>query len=267
MHPPENDLALAHRLADRAESVILPHFRRLPGVDDKGGGRAFDPVTVADREAEAAMRALLAAERPDDGVFGEEFANRAGSSGRTWILDPIDGTRGFLMGLPTWGVLVALADASGPVLGLMAQPFVGERFFAGPGGAAWRGAAGERRLATRPAPRLDTALLATTSPHAFSAAVAPGFARLAAAVRMVRYGTDCYAYAMLAAGQIDVVVEEGLHAFDIAPFVVIVERAGGLVTDFAGHRVGPTLPDRYGGEAVAVGDPALLPQVLDALNG
>ena len=253
------------RLADAAAGAILPHFRGFGTIDNKATV-GFDPVTIADRNAETAMRAILAEARPEDAVHGEEFASRPGTSGRTWVLDPIDGTRGFMTGLPTWGVLIALCDASGPVAGMMSQPFIGERFVATAEGAFLVGRGVTTALATRRCADLATAILATTSPDAFSGDDAARFARLAAACRMTRYGTDCYAYAMLAAGHIDVVVESGLKAVDIAPFVPIIERAGGTITDWEGNPIGPTLPDRFGGEAVAVGDPGLLGAVLATLG-
>lgn len=269
MHPPSDDLAIAHALADLARTAILPHFRALDGVEDKVGRPHFDPVTIADKNAEAAMRERLAVVRPDDGVLGEEFPNTPGTSGRTWILDPVDGTRGFLMGLPTWGTLIALSPGSGqsPTIGIMDQPYVGERFFAHGGEAAWQRDGAPRPIHTRRCDGLGAALVATTSPDLFSDGGAPRFRRLQARVRMVRFGTDCYAYALLAAGHIDIVMEEGLRAFDIAPFVPLIEAAGGVVTDFSGRPIGPTLPDAFHGEVLALGDPSLLPAALDAING
>jgi histidinol phosphatase-like enzyme (inositol monophosphatase family) len=264
MHDDDDDLRLCFRLADAAAEAILPHFRALTGVDNKEEG-GFDPVTAADRGAEAAMRAILAAERPDDAVFGEEYEARAGTSGRTWILDPIDGTRGFIMGLPTWGVLIALADAGGPRVGLMSQPVVGDTFAVGPAGVRFTSRLGEHPARTRPCPSLAAATLATTSPRSFAPAFRQRFEALADAVRMVRYGTDCYHYALLAAGHLDVVVETGLKPVDIAPFVPMIARAGGVVTDLAGDPIGHRLLDGYNGEAVAVGDPALLGVVLERL--
>ena len=258
------DLVLLERLADVASAAILPHFRRLQGVENKDEG-GFDPVTVADKAAEQAMRELLASDCPEDGIFGEEYAAVAGRSGRTWVLDPIDGTRGFMAGLPTWGVLIALADAQGPQLGMMCQPYVGERFVGGPDGA-WLSHGGERRaIRTRACGSLGEAILAATGPQHFAPAAYAAFQRVADQARMVRWGTDCYAYAMVAAGQVDVVVECGLKPVDIAPFVPLVEAAGGAITDWSGRPIGPTLPHDYNGEVVAVGDPSLLGPVLDAL--
>lgn len=260
-----DDLTLIERLADAASAVILPHFRRLDRVDNKAE-HGFDPVTEADRGAEQAMRDILATERPDDGVFGEEFAAKCGSSGRTWILDPIDGTRGFLAGLPTWGILIALANESGPQLGMMCQPYVGERFVGSSSGTVLTRDGTIQPLRTRHCDTLSQATLATTGPQHFAPEPLIAFNRLAARCRMLRFGTDCYAYAMLAAGQIDVVVEAGLKPVDIAPFVPIIEAAGGMLTDWQGSRIGPTLPERFGGSVVAVGDPGLLEPVLEALR-
>ncbi|WP_108662468.1 inositol monophosphatase family protein [Acuticoccus kandeliae] len=267
MHMAKNDIDLLHRLADAAAEAILPHFRMLPSIENKAKA-GFDPVTIADKAAESAMRAVLSAERPGDGILGEEEDDLPSTTGRTWIIDPIDGTRGFMTGLPTWGVLVAIADAEGgPHTGMMSQPFVGDRFFASEEGAFHADRSGAvRPLATRRCASVAEAIVATTSPYGFGTA-RPQFERLADASRMVRFGTDCYAYAMLAAGHIDIVIERDLKPFDIAPFVPIVERAGGALTDWSGNRIGPTLPHAYKGEAIAVGDPALLGPVLEILNG
>lgn len=260
------DLELIDRLADAATAAILPHFRRLKAIDNKAE-QGFDPVTEADRAAERAMRDILATERPDDGVFGEEFEAKSSSSGRTWILDPIDGTRGFLAGLPTWGILIALADETGPKAGMMCQPYVAERFVGTATGTVLKHGGTIQPLQTRHCDTLSHAVLATTGPQHFAPDALIAFNRLSARCRMSRFGTDCYAYAMVAAGQIDVVVEAGLKPVDIAPFVPIIEAAGGMLTDWQGRRIGPTLPHHFGGDVVAVGDPGLLEPVLEALRG
>lgn len=270
MHADDDDLTLAHLLADHAGAAILPHFRSLDEPHDKNSGGAFDPVTEADRRAEAVMREHLSMARPDDGVLGEEQAAKPSANGRTWILDPVDGTQGFLMGLPTWGTLIALTPAPGaaPTVGIMDQPFVRERFAAGPDGVVWRQHGVTRKISTRGCKSLSHALAVTTSPFLFDPANRQKYDRLAAAVRTTRFGTDCYGYSVLAAGQIDIVMEQGLRAYDIAPFVPIVEGAGGIVTDFSGEPIGPKLLDEdFNGEALALGDPRLLPHVLDVLNG
>lgn len=261
MHTDQGDFALCHALAEAAAEVILPHFRAHGGVDNKDA-RGFDPVTAADRAAETRMREILAVERPDDAIFGEEFEPLAGTSGRTWILDPIDGTRAFIMGLPTWGILVALADTDGPRVGLMSQPLVGDVFAVGPDGVSFTSRLGEHPARTRRCGAIGEAILATTSPHAFAPDMRRRFDRLVDDVRMVRYGADCYHYGLLAAGHIDIAVETGLKPVDIAPFVPMVERAGGAITDLSGRPIAASLLRGYNGEAVAVGDPALLEPVL-----
>lgn len=267
-----DDLILAVTLADHAGAVILPHFRSLPGIDDKGSGMGgFDPVTVADRGAEEVIRAHLSEAAPLDGVLGEEFPPQPSQNGRTWIVDPIDGTGAFIMGLPTWGTLVALHDGRRVSVGIMAQPFVGDRFFADDSGAYHLGRdeppSAAKPIQTRTCPALSEATITTTSTDLFEPAELAGFRRVAAAARMVRYGYDCYGYSMVAAGHCDAVIERGLNSYDIAPFLPIIRAAGGIVTDFAGELIEPTLLDGYNGEALAVGDPALVPQIVEKLRG
>ncbi|MEM9222511.1 MAG: inositol monophosphatase family protein [Pseudomonadota bacterium] len=265
MHPQNSDLDLMHLLADCASDAILPHFRALPGVENKAQ-QGFDPVTVADREAERAIRDSLADHRPQDGIFGEEFPPTAGTSGRTWILDPIDGTRGFMAGLPTWGVLIAVAEGAEPVAGMMAQPLVRERFYAGPGGAFMDSYRGTEAIATRSCRRLEDAVVACTAPQDFDQTMLDLVERLSRRVRLVRFGVDCYGYAVLAAGHVDIVIETGLKPFDIAPFVPIVERSGGVLLDRHGERIGGTILDGYGGDGIAVGDPALVDALMAELG-
>ncbi|MFN3642496.1 MAG: inositol monophosphatase family protein [Gemmobacter sp.] len=236
-------MAVADALADAARAATLLHFRTALSADSKGSA-GFDPVTVADRLAEMRMRELLARLRPADGILGEEHGAVAGSSGLTWILDPIDGTRGYLSGTPTWGVLIALADAAGPLYGVIDQPFIGERFVGGLGRAEVTGPTGRHPLRARPARPLGEAILFSTFPEVGTAAERDGFARLSAQVRLTRYGMDCYAYALVAAGQIDLVVEAGLEPYDIAAPIAVIEAAGGIVTDWRGrpaHRGGRVL--------------------------
>jgi len=265
MHTAESDVELAHRLADDAGAAILPHLRALPPVENKAAA-GFDPVTIADRNAERAIRDRLAVERPEDGILGEEFPPVTGTSGRTWILDPIDGTRGFMAGLPTWGVLIALADAEGPSVGMMAQPFVGERFFASREAAFLSSRRGTEQLSTRRCPRLAEAVVACTSIDHFDAPMRERVQAMSGRVRMIRYGTDCYGYALLAAGHIDIVIETRLQPFDIAPFVPMVEAAGGALFDRAGARIGASVLQGYGGDGIAVGDPALADELVAVLS-
>jgi len=258
-------MPLAHRLADEAAGVTLAHFRTPALVaDDKRGGGRYDPVTEADRGAEAAIRAVLATERPDDGVFGEEEAARESRSGLTWVIDPIDGTRAFISGLPVWGTLIALDDGWGGRIGLVDQPFTGERFCGtwGPGGgAAWLAHRSRRQaLAVRPCAGLAEASLFTTDPHLFEGAEADAFHAVRGGVRLMRYGVDCYAYAMLAMGQVDLVIETGLGAYDIAAHIPIIRAAGGIVTDWQGGDC------RWGGRVVAAGDARTHAAALEVLS-
>ena len=230
-------LATAHDLAEVARAATLAHFRSAGlSADSKEAGR-FDPVTIADKQAEAAMRAVLARRRPQDGILGEEFAEVVGDSGLTWVLDPIDGTRGYLCGTPTWGVLIAVANSAGPLLGIIDQPFIGERFVGGFGRAEVTGPMGRFDLATRGARAIGQAILLSTFPEIGTAADHAAFRRVADKVRLVRYGMDCYGYALLAAGQVDLVIEAGLQEYDIQAPIAVIEAAGGIVTDWLGASV------------------------------
>ena len=210
------------------------------------------------------MRALLAVRRPDDAVFGEEEARKEGTSGLTWVLDPIDGTRAFISGLPVWGTLIALDDGSRGRIGLIDQPYLGERFVGVVGSArveAWMtGPAGRRPLRTRSCAGLEAATVFTTDPFHFDAAEAEAFGGVRARARLTRYGTDCYAYALLALGFDDLVIEARLAAYDIAAHVPIIEAAGGCVTDWRGHDC------RWGGRAVAAGSAEVHAAALGILS-
>lgn len=240
-----NIAAMANALADAARAAILPVFRNLPEPADNKAQAGFDPVTVADRAAEKAMRALLEAQRPEDAIEGEEYGSTPGTSGVTWVLDPVDGTRAFLAGAPTWGVLIACVDANGPIYGVIDQPYIGERFEGGLGLARMRGPMGERELRVRESRPLSEALLFTTFPEIGTEAEAAGFRAVAGQAKLTRYGMDCYAYALLAAGQIDLVIEAGLHRYDIMAPIAVIEAAGGIVTDWRGG------PVRAGGRVIA----------------
>ena len=229
-------VATAHALAEAARSATLLHFRREGlGAENKERLR-FDPVTVADRLAEEKMRAILALRRPKDGILGEEFGTTAGTSGLTWVLDPIDGTRSFLSGTPTWGVLIAVSDENGPIYGLIDQPYIGERFAGGLGRADLRGPMGLRQLKTRAPRPLSEAILFTTFPEVGTPEDGAAFNRVKAQARLTRYGTDCYAYGLIAAGQIDLVIEAGLLAYDVQGPIAVIEAAGGIVTDWQGNQ-------------------------------
>ncbi|HEX5629057.1 MAG TPA: histidinol-phosphatase, partial [Usitatibacteraceae bacterium] len=239
--------AFADRLADAAALAIEPHFRVPLAVQDKGGAR-FDPVTEADRAAERAMRALIREHYPDHGILGEEEDAVAGAGEFTWVLDPIDGTRAFITGMPLWGTLIALNDGTRPILGIMNQPFTGERYV-GTGTHAWRN--GEPIRARRCA-GLSTARVMCTSPQLFdSPARLAAFESVAAEAQLVRYGGDCYAYCMVASGFVDVVIEAGLKPYDTQALIPILEGAGGRMTSWEGGSA------QHGGAVIACGDPAL----------
>jgi histidinol phosphatase-like enzyme (inositol monophosphatase family) len=251
------DVALAHRLADAAGAAILPHFRRLDDVDVKSDAT---PVTVADRAAEAAMRGLLAAERPQDGVHGEEFDDVAGAGGRLWVLDPIDGTKAFTAGKPTFTTLIALFEDGAPVLGVVDQPYNRERWV-GHDGAAWFNG---RPLATRRGTPLARAVVSSTAPELFEAAAdRAAFARLEREVAYLSWGGDAYAYGLLAMGCVDLIVEMQLKTVDHGPLAPIVEGAGGRITDWRGRR----LDLDSDGRICAAGDAELHAATLARLAG
>ncbi|WP_146589760.1 inositol monophosphatase family protein [Puniceibacterium confluentis] len=254
-------LKTAHALADAARRVVLPFFRSPGLVSDNKLSEGFDPVTAADRAAEQEMRAILARDRPDDGILGEEFGTTPGSSGLTWVLDPIDGTRGFISGTPTWGVLIAVSDGSGPLYGIIDQPYIGERFEGGFGVARHSGPHGGGTLATRGTAALAESVLFTTFPEVGTSQDRAAFERVAAGVRLTRYGLDCYAYALLAAGQVDLVIEAGLNPYDIHAPIAVIQAAGGIVTDWDGG------PAHFGGRVVAAANSALHARALERLHG
>ena len=260
MHDQAAIIDTAHALADAARAAILPHFR-TPLTAQNKLVQGFDPVTEADRAAERAMRAILAERRPDDAILGEEYGVQDGTTGLTWILDPIDGTRGFISGTPTWGVLIGVADDTGPVYGLIDQPYTAERFEGGWGIARLNGPRGEAPLSVRDAGDLAAATLMTTFPEVGTPEDGAAFARVAARARLTRYGMDCYAYALLALGHVDLVIEAGLQPYDIAAPLAVVQAAGGIVTDWQGGRAS------QGGRVIAAATPALHRAALDLLNG
>ena len=248
-------------LADAAAAATLPLFRSSLAVANKLEGGRFDPVTAADQGAERAMRDLIAAHYPGHGVLGEEFANETSDSPYLWVLDPIDGTRSFISGLPIWGTLIGLEYLGRPVLGMMAQPFTAERFIGDTRSAWYRGPGGERPLKTRACANLSDAVLMTTSPRIFAERESALYDRIEAEVRLPRYGADCYAYAMLASGHVDLVIEAGLKPYDIVALIPLIEGAGGVVTTWDGG------PAALGGNIVASGDPRMHEDVLRRLAG
>ncbi len=255
------DIDLARRLADAAGEAIRPFFRVEHGLETKGDR---SPVTLADRAAEAAMRHILDAEASRDAIVGEEYGVKEGASGRTWVLDPIDGTHSFVAGRAIFGTLVALVEDGWPAIGIIDQPLQRER---------WVGVTGRPTTfngsvtTTRACPALATAALATSSPHYFSDAAADLYLALVAATKDAGrhgplYGGDCYNYGLLASGHLDIVCESGLKLHDFAALVPVVEGAGGRMCDWRGD---PLSADSVG-DVLAIGDPARVDDVLEALH-
>lgn len=252
--------AFAVELAQAAGTVTLPLFRGQYSEEDKGGVTGFDPVTQADREAEALIRKLIAERYPDHGVIGEEYGEDRPEADHVWVLDPVDGTRAFISGLPLWTTLIALKQENYPRVGVIAQPFLDEIYLGGPSGAALLSRGTTTRLKTRSCPSLTEAVISTTDPDLFSGPELGSWTQVRAAARLARLGCDAYAYAMLAAGHMDLVVEAGLKAWDWAALVPVIEAAGGEVTNWRGES-----PDQTG-QILAVGDISIREQALVTLR-
>ncbi|MCK0530446.1 histidinol-phosphatase [Sphingobium agri] len=250
-----DDLTLAHRLADAAAAAIRPFFRARYDTEFKSDK---SPVTEADRAAEAAIRAILEKERPQDGIIGEEYGATREDAERVWILDPIDGTRSFIAGRPIFGTLIALTQAGWPTIGIIDQPIAKERW-AGMMGqpTTFNGAA----VTTRRCRSLEEAILASTGPQYFPGCTGEHFSRLAGQCRDTVWGGDCYNYGLIASGHVDIVVEAGLKLHDIAALVPVVEGAGGRMCDWAGDPI----TAESDGRVIALGDAARLDDVLEAL--
>ncbi len=254
----QSDIELANRLAQAAGAAIRPLFRGDWSHEEKPD-RTF--VTEADRAAEAAMRAIIEAERPADGILGEEYGAHNPGAGRQWVLDPIDGTTSFIAGRPIFGTLIALVQDGWPVLGVIDQPILGER---------WVGKVGEgttfngKPVRTAPCKELSDAVLGTTTPHQFSGDDVDAFMGVAKSVaeRKIIYGGDCYNYALVASGHVDLVIEANLQLYDFAALVPVVEGAGGLMSDWQGN----PLDANSDGRVIALGDPARLEDVLEAMG-
>ncbi|HEY4274716.1 MAG TPA: histidinol-phosphatase [Rhizomicrobium sp.] len=228
-------IAFANRLADTSGEVIRPLFRQRIDVAHKQGRHDFDPVTEADKGAERAIRDLLARERPQDAILGEEYGEQKGTSGYRWILDPVDGTRAFITGRHEWGSLIALEQDGKPVLGLLDQPVLGERFVGVNGAAHLIQGGKSSRLDVRACASLSEAILCSTDPGAyFSKEQLAAFSRVDREVKMTRYGGDCYLFAALALGFVDLVIEANFQAWDVAALIPLVEGAGGIITDWNG---------------------------------
>jgi len=249
------------RLAAASGEVILPYFRTSLSVEDKSRGGSFDPVTAADRAGEQAMRALIRATFPGHGITGEEFDAERPDAEYVWVLDPIDGTKSFISGMPAWGTLIALTHKGTPVLGMVHQPFIGERFSGDGAAAQYSGPAGERALMVRECARLADAVVYTTSPRLMEAVDRARFAKVEEAARLSRYGGDCYAYCMLAAGHIDLVIETGLKPHDVIPLIPIIAGAGGIMTTWEGGSASG------GGRIIAAGDKRVHAEAMALLTG
>lgn len=263
MDPSEVDAALdaAVEIVEAAGPIALRYFRHALEVDNKAGGGAFDPVTRADREIELAIRGALAERFPDDGIYGEEHGETRGRTDRRWIIDPIDGTRAFMTGMPAWGMLLGLTEGDACLAGVVHQPFLQETWFGRRRGSLLRRAGEVQPLRTRATEAIDEALLYCTHPSMFPDEPERGaFAMLEARVRMSRFGGDCYAYCLLALGQIDLVVEAQLAAYDIVPLIPIIEGAGGVVTNWDGGSA------HEGGRIVAAANARLHAATLELLG-
>ncbi len=254
-------LSLAHELADLSETAVLKYFRKHVAVENKSLS-GFDPVTHADKAAERIIAKTLKSRFPEHSLTGEEFGNVSGSSPYRWVVDPIDGTRAFIMGSPLWGTLIGLLEGNTPVLGIMNQPFTGERYWAGEKASYMRVRQSKpQRIKTRACPRLADATLTTTHPDLFETEHQRDVHKaLGRSVRMTRYGGDCYHFALLASGLIDAVFEAGVKSYDVVALIPIIERAGGCMTAWDG---GPAV---NGGNVIATGDPRLHEAALKLIS-
>jgi myo-inositol-1(or 4)-monophosphatase len=240
--------AFVDQLATVSGDAILPFFRTALSVENKNPGSSFDPVTAADRAGEAAMRAMIRRTFPGHGIIGEEYGDEHADAEYVWVLDPIDGTKSFISGMPVWGTLIALTRFGKPVFGMMHQPFLRERFSGDGHTARYRGPAGERQLIVRPCAELQQASLFTTSPLLMNDKERGVFSRVEEVVRLSRYGGDCYAYCMLAAGHVDLVIETEIKPHDIVPLIPIITGARGIVTTWSGESA------ESGGRIIAASD-------------
>lgn len=258
--------AFVEDLARVSGEAILPFFRSAIHAADKSHGGVFDPVTEADRAAETAMRRLIMRDFPSHGIVGEEFGEHAADAEYVWVLDPIDGTKSFISGFPTWGTLIGLTHKGAPCYGMMHQPFTREAFFGDGAAAGWRGPGrngeqAERKLMARKCASLAEATLYTTHPTLLAEGTLEAFRSVEDKVRLSRYGGDCYMYCMLASGHIDLVIESGLNAYDIVALIPIIEGAGGVVTTWDGN------PAAAGGSILAAGDRRVHEEAMKLLAG
>ena len=265
MTVPANLIAFAHKLADVSGETIRPYFRQRLDVADKKmmieGKAIFDPVTEADKNAEKAIRAVIDAERPDDGILGEEFGEKLGNNGLRWVLDPVDGTRAFINGRHEWGSLIALEQDLKPVLGVIDQPWIGERFVGANGQAELHYKGAITPLKTRKGVALEDAILCATHPDAFyRPGEAEAFRRVEKKAKLTRWGGDCYIFGLLALGFCDVIVESTFKRWDVAALIPLVEGAGGVITNWQGGDCSA------GGQCIAAGDKRIHAAALELLN-
>jgi len=243
-------------LANAAAAVTLEYFRQRLDIDDKIKHGKFDPVTEADRGAERAIRELIEARYPEHGIIGEEYGTKDANSPFTWVLDPVDGTRAFISGLPTWGTLIALLYNGEPVIGVIDQPYLKERYVGAPGIATLNGIL----IKTRACSALKNATLSTTDPDLFKGAEREAFDRVLSECQLVRYGLDCYAYAIVASGHMDLVIESGLELYDMMALIPVIKGAGGAVSDWKSDMPGAS------GHLLAVGDAGILTETENLLK-
>jgi histidinol phosphatase-like enzyme (inositol monophosphatase family) len=253
--------ALLLELNAASAAAILPFFRAEHGLEDKGAGGLFDPVTRADKGGEAAIRKLVAERHPGHGFIGEEYGAEREDAEFVWVIDPIDGTRAFIAGLPVWTTLIGLRFQGQPVLGSIGQPYLGELFVGSALGGRLVTAAGARPLRVRPCPRLADAIIATTDPGLFAGPEREAWQAIWRAARLARFGCDAYAYAMVALGTLDLVIEPGLKPWDIEAAIPVLAAAGGCITDWRGDPLGP-----QAGQTAIAGDRACLGEALDTLT-
>ena len=254
------DLEFIHRLADAAARETLPRFRANTAISNKKEG-GFDPVTEADQNAEAAIRALIESEFPDHGILGEEHGSVGLDREYVWVIDPIDGTRAFISGLPLWGTLIGLYQNGRAVAGAMDQPFTQERYVADQSGTYYRGPDGERQVRARTCNSLAEATMFTTSPYLFADDRIDRYRAVENRVNMARYGCDCYAYSLVASGNIDLVIESGLAPYDVGGLIMLLESAGAIMTTWDGGR-----PEQ-GGNIIAAGSRAVHEEALELVRG
>ncbi len=248
------------KLASASGDTILPFFRTALAVENKLS-RGFDPVTAADRAAENAMRSLIRENFPEHGILGEEYGSERTDAEYVWVLDPIDGTKSFIAGMLGWGTLIGLMRFGEPVYGMMHQPFTRERFIGDGGAAHYRGPTGDRDLHVRSCAALSDAVLFTTSPLLMNDDDRTAFVKVENSVKLSRYGGDCYAYCMLAAGQIDLVIETSINPHDIVALIPVILGAGGIITTWENG------PPQAGGRIIAAGDKRTHEAAMAMLRG